>query len=229
MMMESQTRDHLAVGLLLLLSCLLASPCDAAASWRKQQVALHPSLAIWTEAAKRCAAMGQRLAPRELAAQAAADGLLGAVITHQCTPHSSDTTVLWVDVGDGAANLDAGDQCQGLAFNHTQRRARVTADACNQRHCFLCSAPEASSTTATGTRALSGRRLMVADSTNCNMKGQQLYAWSPDNSFQLLNHFPRRVSRAAAPLEWRQRFKMGGMGGQDRLPVRQRRVARGDL
>ena len=120
--------------------------------------------------------MGQRLAPRELAAQAAADGLLGASIAHQCTPHSSDATVtvLWV-AGDGAANLDgrlAGDQCKGLAFNHTQGRARGTVDACNQRHCFLCSAPESRPTSATGT--MSGRRLMEADLDNCDMAGQQL-------------------------------------------------------
>ncbi len=177
-------RTHVALWLLLL-SLRLALQSDAASPQRlsRQQVALEPSPATWTDAFERCATLGLGLAPRELAEQAAADGLLfGRVTTHECTPHGSDATVVWVDVGDisrmdpaklgGSAGRPAGEQCPALLFNHTTRQARATAEACDRHRCFLCSAPQAGlHTSATGS-AQSGRRLMVADSSNCNMTGK---------------------------------------------------------
>jgi hypothetical protein len=173
------------VGLGLLLSLHLASQCNAAAALSyPQQVALQPSLATWTEAAERCAALGQRLAPRELAAQAAAEDGRNGRVTQQCTSTGRGATVMWVDASDGnreaPLNLGGhgrhrGEQCQGLVFNHTSRQAQSAAEACDQRHCFLCSAAQAElmrKTTTSSTK--SGRRLMVADSTNCNMAGQKL-------------------------------------------------------
>ncbi len=175
-------RTH--VALWLLLSLRLALQSDAASPQRlsRQQAAVVPSPAKWTEASERCAALGHGLAPRELAAQAAADGLFfGRGTTHECTQPGSDTTVVWIDVRDGIrmdpAKLGGpgqhmGEQCPALLFNHTSRQARPTAEACDQRRCFLCSAPQAGlNKSATGS-AQSGRRLMVADSTNCNMAGK---------------------------------------------------------
>jgi hypothetical protein len=175
-----RTRAYVAL-LWLLLALHLASRC-AAAAWHKQQVALQPTLATWNEAFERCAGLGRRLAPRELAARAAADVfLLDPATTHQCTPHGSDATVVWVDVGDssrappgpGEPGRAVVDQCQGLAFNLTSRQARPTRAACDQRHCFLCSAEQAEQRESATGSAESGRRLTVAVSSNCNMTGQQ--------------------------------------------------------
>ncbi len=171
-------RTH--VTLWLLLSLRLALQSDAASPQRLMQLAaLEPSPAAWTEASERCATLGLGLAPLELAEQAVADGLLfGRVTTHQCTPHGSDATFMWIDASDGsrmdAASLggSAGRLCPALLFNHTTRQARATAEACDRHRCFLCSAQQSGlNKSATGS-AQSGRRLMVADSTNCNMTGK---------------------------------------------------------
>ncbi len=175
---------HMHVALWLLLSLRLALQADAASPQRLgQQVALEPSPATWTEASERCATLGPGLAPLELAEQAAADGLsFGRVTTHECTPHGSDATVVWIDASDGSrtdpaslggsAGRPAGELCPALLFNHTTRQARATAEACDRHRCFLCSAQQAGlHKSATGS-AQSGRRLMVADSTNCNMTGK---------------------------------------------------------
>jgi hypothetical protein len=155
-----RTRPRAAV---VLVALLLISQCDATtAPWRKQQVALEPTLAAWAETFLRCAALGRTLAPHELAAQAAADGLLGPINTtqHRCKRKESDATVLWVDAGDGGSRMNrggpwrpGGDLCQGLVFNHTSRQAHLTGERCDQLHCFLCSTPQ--------------------DSSNCNMTGQR--------------------------------------------------------
>jgi hypothetical protein len=163
-----RTRSH--VALWLFLSLHIASRCNSAADWHKQPVVLQASLATWTEAAERCAALGPGLAPHELAAQAAADRLLGPVATGrpQCTPHGSDVTVLWVEVGDGPTD----EQCHGLVFNHTSRQAHLAGEACAQRHCFLCSAPQAGLRKSTSGSTQSGRHLM--NLANCNMAGPQI-------------------------------------------------------
>jgi hypothetical protein len=174
-------RTH--VALWLLLSLRLAPQSDAASPQRlRQQVAVVPSPATWTEASERCAALGPGLAPRELAAQAAADGLFfGRVATHECAPPGSDTTVVWVDVGAssridpaklGGPGPPAGEQCPALLFNHTSRQVDATADACERRRCFLCSAPQAGLVKSARYRGQPQRRLMVADSSDCNMAGK---------------------------------------------------------
>jgi hypothetical protein len=232
----SRTRTHVAL-LGLLLPLQLASQCDAYPARHEQQVALQPSLATWAEAYERCATLGRRLAPPELAAQQAAaeDGLFGPATTQQCKPRGSEATVLWVDVdhgsrreappGPGVPGRAMVDQCQGLVFNHTSRQAHAAPAACGKRHCFLCSAPQAGLRMSTTEGATFGRRLMVADSSNCNMTGQQLcrpaLALLQDYTAE---SFPRHVCRARAPVERRKCFRMGRLGEQERLPVR---VARG--
>jgi hypothetical protein len=185
----SRTRAHVAL-LGLLLSQHLASQCDAYAARHEQQVALQPSLATWNEAYERCATLGRRLAPHELAAQQAAaeDGLFGPATTQQCTPHASDAAFVWVDVGGGSqreAPPGPGvpgramvDQCQGLVFNHTSRQAHAAPAACGKRHCFLCSAPQAGPRMSTTGIGQSGRRLRLA---NCNMAGPQLDLSGPES------------------------------------------------
>jgi hypothetical protein len=229
-------RIRALVALGLLLSLHLAPRCDAAAARPQQPVALEASLATWAEASERCAAMGQRLAPRELAAQAAAeDAPFGPVATHRCTPHEgdgSDATIVWVDVDDsrdeappdlGDPGRQKGEQCQGLVFNHTSRQAYLTTAACDRRHCFLCSASQAGTRMSTAGSAQSGRRLMVANSTNCNMAGQQLQRHALLPAFECLSCtdlFSAPRFRAAAPPEWCHHFRMGRLGRQDRLPLR---------
>jgi hypothetical protein len=166
-------RTH--VALWLLLSLHVASRCDAAAA---RQVALQASLATWTEASERCAALGPGLAPHK-----PADGLLVGVATGhtQCTSHGSDVTVLWVKVGDGPTD----EQCHGLVFNHTSRQAHLAGEACDQRHCFLCLAPQAGLIKSTTGSVQSGqRRLMDVNTTNCtNPTGRQIHqAWLPSTT-----------------------------------------------
>jgi hypothetical protein len=154
-----RTRAHVALWLLLV---GFAAQCHTA--WDKQHVPRQPSLATWTEASVRCAAVGRRLAPHELAAEAAADGLFGPLnmAEPRCTPEQSDATIVWVgNRGSRLAPLDLGgpwrpgaDLCQGLVFNHTSRQAHLTGERCDQLHCFLCSAPQ------------------DVDSSACNMTGQ---------------------------------------------------------
>jgi hypothetical protein len=235
-------RTHVALWLLLS-SLRLALQSDAAASQRlsRQQAALEPSPATWTKASERCATLGPGLAPLELAEQAAADGLLfGRVTTHECTPHGSDATVVWVDVRDGrdvwvdaasqggSSGRPAGEQCPALSFNHTNRQARATAEACDRHHCFLCSDQQARLRKSAAGSAQSGRRLMVADSTNCNMTGKIPHT-SRCNSCRLCptELFSSPNFRAGAAPDWRHCFEMGRLGGQQRLPLR--RVGRGDV
>jgi hypothetical protein len=169
-------RTH--VALWLLLSLRLALQSDAASPQRlRQQAALVPSPATWHEASERCATLGPSLAPRELPGLAATDGLsFGIAATHQCTPNGSDATVVWMDVGNGSSTAPASlvrpGQCPALVFNHTSRQARPTAEACDQRRCFLCSAPQAGLYTSATSRGKHQRRMMVADSSNCNMAGK---------------------------------------------------------
>jgi hypothetical protein len=223
----------------LLLALHLTSKGEtAAADIHTQQVALQPSLATWKEAYERCATLGRRLAPPELAAQQAAaeDGLFGPATTQQCTPHASGAAYVWVDVG-GASRREAippgpgvpgralVDQCQGLVFNHTSRQAHAAPAACGKRHCFLCSAPQAGPRMSTTGAAKSGRHLLAADSSNCNMAGQQLgRLWLPATSCNGLKiawtATPRLACRAAGPPGRCKRIGMERMAGNKRLPVR---------
>jgi hypothetical protein len=184
----SRSLAHVVLGLLL--SLHVASPRDPtpAARWHKQQVALEPSLATWTEAYERCAALGSGLAPHELAAQA-------PFSTHpQCATRGSDATVVWVDSIDGnresppilgRQGLHTDEHCHGLIFNHTSRQAQLAGKACDQRHCFLCLAQQAVVRKST-TRSvhIGRRRLMDANSTHgCDETGPQIQqAWLPGTS-----------------------------------------------
>jgi hypothetical protein len=210
---------HKHVALLLLLSSLqLALQSDAAAPQRLRQP-LEPSPATWKEASERCAALGHGLAPRELAEQAAADGLFfGRGTTHECTQPGSDTMVVWIDVRDGIrmdpAELggpgpSAGEQCPALLFNHTSRQAHATADACERRRCFLCSAPQAGLHMSATVSVQTGRRLMVADSSNCNMAGRippvallKLPIVSTERMFCALRSERQLLLSGAAALKW---------------------------
>jgi hypothetical protein len=167
-----RARVRIALGLLLLLHLPATSQGGTAAAGHEHQVAFEPSLASWAEASQRCAALGPGLAPHELAAQAAADGLLGAVATHLCT-HESDAIFFWISNGNGSSHTDPGALCKGLLVHYSSRQARVAMAACGQRHCFLCSTQQAGLRASSTGSARTGRSLLqVADSSNCNMTGQ---------------------------------------------------------